>query len=388
MARKRIAITGMGIVSCLGSNVNSFWNSLKEAKSGIKELNWAKEGNYKTQIAGPVKGFNPSDFFDRKETRLFDDYAAYAIAATKMAVDDSGIDFNKIDPYKAAVIIGSGSGGVKTFDNSTVKLEQCGAGSTRPFAIPKFLSNMASGYIAQKLGLHGPSYATVTACSSAGHAIANAGGFIISGDAVVAIAGGSDAAVARIAIDGFGGKMGALSTRNNDPEGASRPFTLDRDGFVLSEGAGIVILEDMEFAKNRGAHIYAELAGWGMTSDGYSPTAPLPGGEAAAYAMNSAMNKAKLNPKDIGYICAHGTSTPLGDAAETNAIKLAFGNYAKEVNVGEEGIISPIKNYDNPDPELDLKFVSNAIETKGLEACLSNSLGFWGQNCVLALKKI
>lgn len=410
MAR-RVVVTGMSVVTALGSDVPEFWDRLCAGKSGISRLERFDCSDFKVNFGGEVKDFRPEDHFDGKEAKRLDRFSQFALAAAQKAVNQSGIDFKSVsDPYRCGVIIGSGIGGLNEIEEQHAKLFDRGPSRVSAFMIPKLMVNAASGNISVFWGLKGPSSAVATACASASNAIGDAFRLIQHDVADVMVTGGSEAAITPMGLSGFA-RMGALSTRLDSPETASRPFDRDRDGFVLSEGAGVVILEEYEHAKRRGAPIFAEVLGYGMSSDGSHMTAPDPEGAGAARAMSDCLRDAKLNPEQVGYINAHGTSTPLGDKAESNAIKRVFGGFAKEglcvsstksqlghllgASGGVEFVISilsimhqlvpPTINIENQDPECDLDYVPNKARSVKLKRVLSNSFGFGGHNACLVV---
>ena len=413
MAR-RVVVTGMSVVTALGSNLPEFWERLCAGKSGVSRLERFDCSDFKVNFGGEVKDFKPEEHFEGKEARRLDRFSQFALASAQKAVKQSGIDFSKeSDPYRCGVIVGSGIGGLNEIEEQHSKLFDRGPSRVSPLMIPKLMVNAASGNISVFWGLKGPSSAVATACASASNAIGDAFRVIQHDVADVMIAGGSEAAITPMGLSGFA-RMGALSTRMDAPEAASRPFDRDRDGFVLSEGAGVVVLEEYEHAKSRGAPIFAEMLGYGVSSDGSHMTAPDPEGTGAARAMMSSLKDAGLNFDQVGYLNAHGTSTPLGDKAETNAIKRVFGSHAKNglcvsstksqlghllgASGGVEFVISilsmmhqlipPTINLDNQDPECDLDFVPNQARQVALDRVLSNSFGFGGHNACLVVGKI
>jgi len=410
MAR-RVVVTGMSVVTALGSDLPEFWDKLCAGKSGISRLERFDCSDFKVNFGGEVKDFRPEDHFDGKEAKRLDRFSQFALAAAQKAVRQSGVDFAiEPDPYRCGVIIGSGIGGLNEIEEQHAKLFDRGPSRVSPFMIPKLMVNAASGNISVNYGLKGPSSAVATACASASNAIGDAFRLIQHGVADVMITGGSEAAITPMGLSGFA-RMGALSTRNDSPETASRPFDKDRDGFVLSEGAGVVVLEDYDHALRRGATILAEVLGYGMSSDGSHMTAPDPEGAGAARAMSDSLRDARLNPEQVAYINVHGTSTPLGDKAETNAIKRVFGAFSKQglcvsstksqlghllgASGGVEFVISilslqnqlvpPTINIENQDPECDLDYVPNTARSIKLDRVLSNSFGFGGHNACLVV---
>ena len=414
MSERRVVITGMGVITPVGNDLPTFWESLKSGRSGIGRITAFDPSKFDCQIAGEVKDFAATPYFKSpKDVKRTDRYTQFAVAATKMCLEDSGLDLGAIDLDRAGVMIGSGVGGLSTMEEQVTKLVTRGPDRTSPFMIAMMISNMASGFISMEHRLRGPNMAIVTACATANHCMGEAWRIIKFGDADVMFAGGSEACIVQVGIAGFAA-MRALSVRNDTPEKASSPFDLDRDGFVMGEGAGVLVLEEYEHAKKRGAKIYCELAGYGLTADAYHMTAPQPEGEGAARCMRMAMKHAKVNPEEIDYINAHGTSTPIGDARETMAVKGAFGDHARNgllvsstksmtghllgaagavemaacVMAMRDGIIPPTINLDHPDPQCDLDYVPNKAREKKVRIALSNSFGFGGHNSSLLIKAI
>jgi 3-oxoacyl-[acyl-carrier-protein] synthase II len=406
---RRVAITGLGTVNALTSEIPEFWRALCAGKSGISNIEQFDTSNFKVHFGGEVKHFDPKVYMDVKTARHLDRFAQFAVVAAIHAVKDSGLDFSKEDPFACGCIVGSGIGGLNEFEEQHSRCLKSGPGRVSPFVIPKMIPNGAAGNVSIHFGLSGPNSAVSTACASAAHAIGDAFLNIRHGYADVMVAGGSESVITAMGLGGFI-QAQALSLRNDNPAGASRPFDMDRDGFVLSEGAGIVVLEEWEHARRRGAVIHAELRGAGSTADAYHITQPHPQGAGAARAMQVALRDARLNPTDIGYINAHGTSTPLGDAAETQAIKDVFGDHARRLAISstksmlghllgasggveliacaltlKSGIIHPTINYHTPDPACDLDYVPNRAREQRVRYALSNSFGFGGHNCCLIL---
>lgn len=403
----------MGVVSPVGNDLQTFWKSVVEGRSGIRRYEAFDSTKFDCKIAGEVTNFEAAKFFKNPKTaRRTDRFTQFAIAGTRMALDDSGLDLDKIDRNRFGVMIGSGIGGLYSMEQESQRLLERGPSRVSPFTIAMMISNMASGVVSMEYDLRGPSMCIVTACATANNSLGEAWRIIKFGDADGFIAGGCEATVTPLGIAGFA-SMKALSLRNDDPEKACRPFDRDRDGFVMSEGAGILVLEEYEHAKARGASIYCELAGYGSTADAYHMTAPMPGGEGAARAMTIAMNHAKVNPEEVGYINAHATSTGLGDIGETRAVKLAFGEHAWKVAVSstksttghllgaaggvefaasamalKTGVIPPTINSENPDPECDLDYVPNVAREAKLRCVMSNSFGFGGHNATVLLKAL
>jgi len=410
--KRRVVVTGMGAITPVGNDVATTWQSLIEGKSGTAPITKFDASKFPVRFAAEVKGFNALDYMDRKEAKRADQYTQYAIASARQAMTDAKlIERNGMDPDRIGVIIGSGIGGLKSFEEQHDVYRERGVGKISPFFIPMFIADIAAGIVSMMFNAKGPNYATVSACATSAHAIGDAYRTIQYGDADVMITGGAEATVTPMAIGGFA-NMKALSERNESPETASRPFDATRDGFVMGEGAGILILEELEHALKRGATIYAEIVGYGATGDAYHLTAPAPDGEGAQRAMKRALKDAGLEPKDIQYINAHGTSTPANDFNETRAIKAVFGEEAKKVNVSSTksatghmlgaagaveaivsamvvgtGIIPPTINYHTPEPELDLNYTPNTSVKRDVNAILSNSFGFGGHNTTLAIKR-
>ncbi len=410
MSSRRVVITGMGALTPLGNDVISFWSGLVAGRSGIAKIQAFDTTGYDCTIAGEVKGFEPAKAFNNpKDARRADRYAQLAMAAAKEAVAQSGLkDFN---PERVGVTVGSGIGGLISIEDQHTNLIQKGPGRVSPFLIPMMISNMASGLIANEFNFQGPNFAVVTACATANQCIGEAWRLIKFGEADVMISGGSEAACAPLGLSGFG-NMKALSTRNDDPERASRPFDKDRDGFVLSEGAGVVVLEELEHAKKRGATIFAELTGYGLSADAYHMTSPHPEGHGAARAMKRALELAEIRPEQVSYINAHGTSTGLGDVCETLAVKAVFGESAKRIPVSstksmtghllgaagaveliacvktiETGVIPPTINLDQPDEQCDLDYVPHTAREVRVDTALNNSFGFGGHNASILIRR-
>ncbi|MFN2433547.1 MAG: beta-ketoacyl-ACP synthase II [Gemmatimonadota bacterium] len=407
-----VVITGLGLVTAVGKDVEEAWASLLAGRSGAGCITRFDAAPFGTRIAAEVKDFDPAEHMEKKEARRMDLYSQYALAASRMAIEDAGLDLEREDRERIGVVIGSGIGGIETHEEQNRKYLEGGPDRISPFYVPMMIVDIAAGLVAIRYGLKGPNYCTVSACATSAHAIGDAFRIIKHGDADVMIAGGSEAAVTPMSVGGFSA-MKALSTNNADPQGASRPFDAERDGFVIGEGAGIVVLESLEHARARGARIYAEMAGLGMTADAYHITAPAPGGEGAVRAMRMALKEAELAPEDVQYINAHGTSTPYNDRNESEAIKTLFGEHAYRLMVGStksmtghtlggaggvecvitakviaEGRVPPTINYEHPDPECDLDYVPNQARTATVDAALSNSFGFGGHNACLALKAL
>ncbi len=411
MKERRVVVTGLGVISPVGNNKEDFWSALISGQSGIRRITAFDASDYDSQIAGEVKDFDPTRLIPPKELKRMEKFVQFAFCATKEALKDSNLDLSKEDPFRVGVLIGSGIGSLRIIEEQHKILLERGPSRLTPFLIPMLIVNMAPGHISILLGVKGPNSCVATACASGSHAIGDAFKIIQRGDADIMIAGGTESCIVPMGVGGFCA-LKALSKRNNEPERASRPFDRDRDGFVMAEGAGIVILEELDHAKKRGTKIYAEVAGYGMSGDAYHMTAPDPEGDGPAKCMESALKDAKLRPEDVNYINAHGTSTQLNDKVETLAIKKIFGNYAKKVAVSstksmtghllgaaggvefiacclaiERNIIPPTINYENPDPDCDLDYVPNKARQAKVDVCLSNSLGFGGHNATLALRR-
>ena len=410
--KRRVVVTGMGAITPVGNDVATTWRSLIEGKSGTAPITKFDASKFPVRFAAEVKGFDPLNYMDRKEAKRADQYTQYAVAGARQAMTDAKlVERNGMDPDRIGVIIGSGIGGLKSFEEQHDVYRERGVGKISPFFIPMFIADIAAGIVSMTFNAKGPNYATVSACATSAHAIGDAFRTIQYGDADIMITGGAEATVTPMAIGGFA-NMKALSERNDSPETASRPFDATRDGFVMGEGAGILILEEMEHALKRGARIYAELVGYGATGDAYHLTAPAPDGEGAQRAMKRALKDAGLQPTDIQYINAHGTSTPANDLNETRAIQAVFGDAAKDINVSStksmtghmlgaagaveavissmvvvEGVIPPTINYQNPDPELVLNYTPNKAVEREVDAVLSNSFGFGGHNTTLAIRR-
>ena len=414
MELKRVVITGLGAITPIGNNLEEYWNALLEGKSGAAPITHFDASKFKTQFACEVKGFNVNDHLDRKEARKMDLFTQYAMVSTKEAMEDSGLDLENIDLDRSGVIWGSGIGGLKTFQDECFNFNE-GDGTPRfnPFFIPKMIADIASGLISINFGFRGPNFTTVSACASSTNALIDAYNYIRLGKADVIISGGSEATCFEAGMGGFNA-LKALSTRNDSPETASRPFDKDRDGFVLGEGSGALILEEYEHAVARGAKIYAEVAGGGLSADAYHMTAPHPDGLGAINTMKTALEDAEMKPEDIDYVNVHGTSTPLGDIAETKAIQHIFGDHAYDLNISstksmtghllgaagsieaiacvmavKHDVVPPTINHVTPDPEIDekLNFTFHEKQERVVNAALSNTFGFGGHNTSVIVKK-
>jgi 3-oxoacyl-[acyl-carrier-protein] synthase II len=407
----RVVITGLGAVTPLGLDVPTTWQGLLAGQSGIGPITHFDASAMRCQIAGELKGFDPEAAIGRKEARRADRFVQMGIVAAQEALADAKLTIDDGNRTEVGVLVGSGIGGIETLVEQINVLQTRGPDRVSPFLVPMFIVDLIAGEIAIRVGAQGPNYSIVSACSTSAHCIGEAAEIIRRGDAVAMLAGGSEAGVVPIGVAGFAA-MRALSERNDAPQRASRPFDAERDGFVMGEGAGVVVLEDLEHAQARGARIYAEVLGYGATDDAYHITAPSEGGEGAVRAMRLALKKARLEPHEIGYVNAHGTSTPLNDKLETQALKTVFGRAARDVPISStksmtghmlgaagvveaivcvlairDGRIPPTINYENPDPECDLDYVPNVARERPVDVALTNSLGFGGHNCTLILGK-
>ena len=405
---RRVVITGMGVVTPIGNDLETFWSNLKNGVSGIRRVEAFDTTEHDCKIAGEVRGFEAKRYFKNpKDVRRTDRFAHLAMAAARMALDDGGIDLDKVNRERFGVIVSSGIGGLKTLEEQYRILLTKGPSRTSPFTIPMLISNMASGLISMEYGLQGPNLCIVTACATSNNAIGESWRTIKFGDADIFLAGGSEASIVPIGLAGFSA-MKALSLRNDEPERASRPFDRDRDGFVMGEGAGVVVVEELAHAKARGAKIYCELSGYGVSADAYHMTAPPPEGEGAARAMQLALAHARVSPAEVDYINAHATSTGLGDISETQAIKKVFGEKARDVSISatksmtghllggagavemaacalsiRDSVIPPTINLDNPDEQCDLDYTPHQAREKKVRVTLNNSFGFGGHNATL-----
>jgi len=411
--KRRVVVTGLGMITPVGNDVATTWRALVDGKAGAGPITKFDPTNFPVRFAAELKGFDPLQYMDRKEAKRADPYTQYAVAASVQAMRDAGLEqlAGIDDPDRIGVILGSGIGGLKSFEEQHDIYRERGQSKISPFFIPMFIADIAAGIVSMRFNAKGPNYATVSACATAAHAIGDAFRCIQYGDADVMTSGGSEATATPMAIGGFA-NMQALSARNDSPATASRPFDLNRDGFVMGEGAGIVVLEELEHARRRGARIHAEVVGYGATGDAHHLTAPAPDGEGAQRAMRRAMKDAGLAPGDVQYINAHGTSTPANDFNETRAIKCVFGEHARGLNVSStkgatghmlgaaggvefivaslvtrEGSIPPTINYETADPDCDLNYTPNRSVERQVTAALSNSFGFGGHNVALAVRR-
>jgi 3-oxoacyl-[acyl-carrier-protein] synthase II len=411
VVNRRVVVTGLGIISPLGVGIEKSWGDLIEGRSGIGDITRFDASEFSVRIAGEVPDFSASDYVGRKEIKKMDLFIQYAVAAAKMAVDDAGLVITEENAKRVGVYIGSGIGGLPAIEKWHDVLKEKGPDRVTPFFIPMVIINLASGQASIVLGAKGPNSSAVTACATGNNCIGDAFKIIERGDADVMVAGGTESVISPLCIAGFSA-MKALSTRNDDPQGASRPFDRDRDGFVIGEGAGVLILEELEYAKGRGANILAEIVGYGMTADAYHMTSPAPEGEGAARCMEAALRDGGVSPEEVDYINAHGTSTPQGDIAETQAIKGLFREHARNVAMSstksmtghllgaaggiegvftvlsiDRGIMPPTINYKTPDPECDLDYVPNSAREGKINVAMSNSFGFGGTNATLIFKR-
>ena len=409
--KRRVVVTGMGVISPIGNSVEELWSNLKDGVSGIDKVTKFDTSEFSTKIVAEVKDFDPSKYIDKKEARRMDLAEQYAIVGAQQAFDHAKLGCDSLDLEKAGVVVGSGIGGIGTFEKQHAILLKQGPNRVSPFFIPMMIIDMAAGLVSMRFNFKGPNYATVSACASGAHAIADAFRIIQRDDAEVMITGGSEASITPVSLAGFCSSR-AMSTRNEEPEKASRPFDKQRDGFVMGEGAGMMIFESLDHAQRREAKIYAEIIGVGMSGDAYHITAPAPGGEGAIRSIQLALKDAGISPESVDYINSHGTSTDLGDLTECQAIKAVFGEHAYKIPVNstksmighllgaggavelavtiksiEEGILHPTINYEFPDPECDLDFVPNQKRKATINTAISNSFGFGGHNITIAVKK-
>ena len=410
--KRRVVVTGLGAISPVGNDVATTWQALVEGRSGAAPITHFDTSTFPVRFACEVKGFDPLTYMERKEARRADVYTQFAVGAAVQAMTDAGLaDGTGYDPDRTGVIVGSGIGGLKSFEEQHDVFRERGASKISPFFIPMFIADIAAGIVSMRFNCRGPNYATVSACATSAHAIGDAFRTIQYGDADVMLCGGAEATVTPMAIGGFA-NMKALSERNESPETASRPFDATRDGFVMGEGSAVLVLEELEHARRRGAHIHAEIVGYGATGDAYHLTAPAPDGEGAQRAMRRALADAGLGPADVQYVNAHGTSTPANDLNETKAIKAVFGEHAAGLSVSstksctghmlgaagslefvasalvvQNGIIPPTINYSEPDPDCDLNYTPNVAVKRDVDAVLSNSFGFGGHNVTLAVRR-
>ena len=410
--KRRVVVTGLGVVTSLACQVDELFDKLLAGESGVHALRLFDTSKFKVKFAGDVYEWNPSDYIDRKEVRRIDRFTQFALVAGIDAVSDSGLDFSKEESFRCGVILGSGIGGLHEIETQMDRLLNKGPDRVSALTIPKLMLNAAGGNLSIRYGIRGPNYTVATACASATNAIGDAFKSIQYGDADVMISGGTEAAVTPMGVSGFQ-NMRALSMRNDDPPGASRPFDADRDGFVMSEGAGIIVLEELQRAKDRGAHIYGEILGFGASGDGGHITKPNEQGHGAAKAMSSALRDAQINPSDMDYINAHGTSTVLGDKAETRALKTVFGEYARSLSISstksqlghtlgasggielvatlktiEHSMIPPTINLETPDPDCDLDYTPNQPRQRDIRIAMSNSFGFGGHNASVVVGRL
>lgn len=411
MSKRRVVVTGLGALTPVGLGIEEFWKNLVAGKSGAGPVTYFDATAYDTRFACQLKGFTATDYMDRKSSQRMDPFAQFAVISSDMAMKDSGLSVKELDPDRLGVVYGSGIGGMTTYDTQFQSYMGGGPRRISPFFIPMLIPDIAAGYISIKHGLKGPNYATVSACATASHAIGDAFRIVQYGDADVMVCGGSEAPITPMGMGGFNA-MKAMSTRNDAPERASRPFDAQRDGFVMGEGAGTLVIEELEHATKRGARIYAEIVGIGFTADAHHITAPPQGGEGAVRSMQRSLRDAGIQPEQVDYVNVHGTSTPLGDISETLAIKTTFGEHAKKMNIsstksmtghllgaagGIEAIaailacvhdtIPPTINYEFPDPQCDLNYTPNTAQHRVVNYALSNTFGFGGHNATILVKK-
>lgn len=409
--KRRVVVTGLGLVTAIGETTEDTWESLLAGRSGARPIERFDPTDFDVRFACEVKGFDPTDYMDRKEARRADLFAQFGVAAADLAVRDAGWDLSRPAGERTGVLIGSGIGGIQTFEEQCKVYLEKGPRRVSPFFVPMFIPDMASGLVSIRLGAKGPNYCTVSACASSAHAVGESFRLIELGKADAMVTGGAEAPITALAVAGFG-NMKALSTRNDEPEKASRPFDKGRDGFVLGDGAGVIILESLDHARERGANILAEVVGYGMSADAHHMTQPAPSGEGAMRAMRECLDDRGIDITEIGYINAHGTSTPLGDIAEVKAVKEVFGEHARNLVVGstksmtghllgaaagvefgvcvkvlQTGTIPPTINQDDPDPECDLDCAANTKVERDVDVALSNSFGFGGHNVSLAVRR-
>ena len=412
MQKKRIVVTGIGVVSPVGVGKTNYWNSLVSGVSGIGRITHFDSTGFDVQIAAEVKGFDVTNWIERKESRRMDRFVHFGVAAALDAIEDAGLKITSANAERVGVLVGSGIGGLQTLEDQVKVLIQNGPSKISPFLIPMMIADMASGHISIITGAKGPNSTVVTACATGAHALGDSLEIIRRGAADVMICGGTEAAVTQIGVAGFGNMKAMTSKYNDNPTKASRPFEAGRDGFVIGEGAGVVVLESLEHAEARGAHIYCELGGYGMSGDAYHMTQPAAGGEGVARAMVAALKDADVQPEMVGYINAHGTSTPLNDKNETAALKSVFGDHAYKLAVSSTksmtghllggaggieavaaalaihtGVLPPTINYDNPDPDCDLDYIPNVARNLQVDVAVSNNSGFGGHNAVIVMKR-
>ena len=412
MQKKRIVVTGIGVVSPVGVGKTDYWNSLVSGVSGIGRITHFDPTDFDVKIAAEVKDFDVTKWIDRKESRRMDRFVHFGVAAALDAIEDAGLKITSANAERVGVLVGSGIGGLKTLEEQVKVLVENGPSKISPFLIPMMIADMASGHISIITGAKGPNSTVVTACATGAHALGDSLEIIRRGAADVMICGGTEAAVTRVGVAGFGNMKAMTSKYNDNPTKASRPFEAGRDGFVIGEGAGVVVLESLEHAEARGAHIYCELAGYGMSGDAYHMTQPAAGGEGVARAMVAALKDADVQPEMVGYINAHGTSTPLNDKNETAALKSVFGDHAYKLSISStksmtghllggaggieavaaalaihSGVLPPTINYDTPDPDCDLDYIPNVARTQQVEVAVSNNSGFGGHNAVIVMRR-
>jgi 3-oxoacyl-[acyl-carrier-protein] synthase II len=412
-SNSQVVISGLGVLTSIGHNIDEFWESLLAGKSGIERVTRFEISEYSCQVGAEIRDFDPTDFMDAKEVRRNDRFTHYAVAATRRALEDGNLDTASLDPTRFGVIIGSGIGGMETIENQSERLRYMGPRKVSPFTIPSLIGNIASGVVAIDVGAQGPSFGLVSACATGSHAIGESMRLIRNGDADIIVAGGSEAAITPLSYAGFCNMKAMTTSRNDDPHRASRPFDKTRDGFVMGEGSGVVILESLEHARKRNAKIYCEVSGYAATCDAFHVTSPDPTGAGLVLSLRNAMSEAGIEPEEVDYINAHGTSTPYNDRTETKAIKQVFGDRSRDLLMSstksmtghllgaaggieaavcakaiETGDIPPTINYEVPDPDCDLNYVPNVKTEATVNVAVSNNLGFGGQNATLVLKRV
>lgn len=412
-SNSQVVISGLGVLTSIGHNIDEFWESLLAGKSGIERVTRFEISEYSCQVGAEIRDFDPTDFMDAKEVRRNDRFTHYAVAATRRALEDGNLDTASLDPTRFGVIIGSGIGGMETIESQSERLRYMGPRKVSPFTIPSLIGNIASGVVAIDVGAQGPSFGLVSACATGSHAIGESMRLIRNGDADIIVAGGSEAAITPLSYAGFCNMKAMTTSRNDDPHRASRPFDKTRDGFVMGEGSGVVILESLEHARKRNAKIYCEVSGYAATCDAFHVTSPDPTGAGLVLSLRNAMSEAGIEPEEVDYINAHGTSTPYNDRTETKAIKQVFGDRSRDLLMSstksmtghllgaaggieaavcakaiETGDIPPTINYEVPDPDCDLNYVPNVKTEATVNVAVSNNLGFGGQNATLVLKRV
>ncbi len=412
-SNSQVVISGLGVLTSIGHNIDEFWESLLAGKCGIELVTRFEISEYSCQVGAEIRDFDPTDFMDAKDVRRNDRFTHYAVAATRRALEDGNLDTASLDPTRFGVIIGSGIGGMETIENQSERLRYMGPRKVSPFTIPSLIGNIASGVVAIDIGAQGPNFGLVSACATGSHAIGESMRLIRNGDADIIVAGGSEAAITPLSYAGFCNMKAMTTSRNDDPHRASRPFDKTRDGFVMGEGSGVVILESLEHARKRNAKVYCEVSGYAATCDAFHVTSPDPTGSGLVLSLRNALSEAGIEPEEVDYINAHGTSTPYNDRTETKAIKQVFGDRSRDLLMSstksmtghllgaaggieaavcakaiETGDIPPTINYEEPDPDCDLNYVPNVKTEATVNVAVSNNLGFGGQNATLVLKRV